>query len=69
MSAAYERLTAAVEQGRETLIDPYAAEDPAEFFAVISEYFFETPEVLRNAFPDVYRELVEYYRQDPTRRR
>jgi MtfA peptidase len=46
-------------------IDPYASENPAEFFAVISEAFFEIPENVRDAYPDVYRELAAFYKQDP----
>lgn len=67
-SAAYNQLREAVERGQETLVDPYAAEDPAEFFAVVSEYFFETPALLREQFPRVYRQLEGYYRQDPAMR-
>ncbi|MBL8519604.1 MAG: zinc-dependent peptidase [Betaproteobacteria bacterium] len=48
-------------------IDPYAAESPAEFFAVMSEAFFETPEVVAEAFPDVFAQLKLFYRQDPLR--
>ena len=47
------------------LIDPYAAEDPAEFFAVLSETFFTRPEDVQDTFPDMYRLLAAYYRQDP----
>ncbi|MEO8102021.1 MAG: M90 family metallopeptidase [Betaproteobacteria bacterium] len=46
-------------------LDPYASENPAEFFAVISEAFFEMPHVVADAFPDVYRQLTLFYRQDP----
>ncbi len=46
-------------------LDPYAAEDAAEFFACASEAFFEQPGVLRAAFPAVYAELAAFYRQDP----
>jgi len=46
-------------------IDPYAAESAAEFFAVASEAFFETPEVLEPAYPAVYEQLRLFYRQDP----
>jgi Mlc titration factor MtfA (ptsG expression regulator) len=46
-------------------IDPYAAQSPAEFFAVASEAFFETPELLRPAYPQVYEQLRLFYRQDP----
>ncbi|MEY4729855.1 MAG: hypothetical protein RL020_1013, partial [Pseudomonadota bacterium] len=52
----------------DTEIDPYAAEDPAEFFAVISEAFFETPDVVSRQFPDVYKQLALFYRQDPLQR-
>lgn len=46
-------------------IDPYAATDPAEFFAVCSEYFFEDPKVLKKEYPGVYAQMVLFYRQDP----
>jgi MtfA peptidase len=68
-SAAFATITARVEQGEDTVIDPYAAEDPAEFFAVVSECFFEAPRLLQAEFPAVYRQLVLYYRQDPAVRR
>lgn len=46
------------------LIDPYAADAPEEFFAVCSEVFFVAPEVLREAYPDYYGQLVAYFGQD-----
>ena len=46
-------------------LDPYASENPAEFFAVISEAFFETPHVVMEYFPAVYAQLSQFYRQDP----
>lgn len=49
-------------------IDPYASENPGEFFAVVSEAFFETPEWLEPAYPAVYAQLREFYRQDPLAR-
>jgi len=49
-------------------IDPYAAESPAECFAVLSEYFFEAPDVLNAHYPAVYEQLRLYYRQDPLAR-
>ena len=52
----------------ETAIDPYAAENPAEFFAVTSEYFFTAPDLLRGAYPQVYEQLRQFYRQDPLKR-
>lgn len=44
-----------------SLLDEYAAESPAEFFAVLSEAFFETPERLEHRFPAVYELLCRYY--------
>ncbi|NWB91405.1 zinc-dependent peptidase [Pseudomonas agarici] len=52
----------------ETAIDPYAAENPAEFFAVTSEYFFSAPDLLVAAYPRVYEQLRAFYRQDPLTR-
>jgi Mlc titration factor MtfA (ptsG expression regulator) len=49
-------------------LDPYAAQDPAEFFAVSSESFFIEPWAMAAAWPDWYGLLVRYYRQDPLRR-
>jgi MtfA peptidase len=46
-------------------IDPYAAESAGEFFAVVSEAFFETPELLAPAYPQVYEQLRLFYKQDP----
>lgn len=62
---AYAGMRQQLEQGAYTLIDPYAAEDPAEFFAVLSENFFETPDAVQSVFPEVYRQLAAFYRQDP----
>ena len=62
---AYERLRRRVEAGEHTVIDPYAAESPGEFFAVASEYFFDAPRVLRDVEPGVYRMLARFFRQDP----
>ncbi len=49
-------------------MDAYAASDPAECFAVLSEYFFSAPELLENRFPAVYRHFCTFYRQDPLAR-
>src|SRR5688572_20686478 len=49
-------------------IDPYAATSAGEFFAVTSEAFFETPELLEPAYPAVYEQLRLFYRQDPLAR-
>lgn len=50
------------------MIDPYAAENPAEFFAVLSEVFFESPLVIEHQLPTVYEQLSLFYRQDPATR-
>ena len=57
-----------VESGEETPIDPYATESPAEFFAVVSEAFFELPHLLHGEYPQVYAQLRDFYRQDPAAR-
>ncbi len=49
-------------------IDPYAARSPAEFFAVISEVFFEMPEDVHETFPAVYQQLKAFYKQNPLAR-
>ncbi len=64
---AYADFCERVDAGEDTFIDPYAAESPAEFFAVTSEVFFETPDVLRAEYPAVYEQLKQFYRQDPLR--
>ena len=67
-SKAYENFCQRVDGGEETLIDPYASDDPAEFFAVMSEAFFELPGVVKQDYPALYRLLERYYRQDPLSR-
>jgi len=64
-SAAYEALCRQVEDDELTPIDPYAAESPAELFAVVTEYFFEAPAHLASELPAVYEQLAAFYRQDP----
>jgi len=66
-SAAYDALRAQVEAGADTLIDPYAATSPAEFFAVTTEYFFTAPQVLKNCCPFVHGQLERFYRQPAAR--
>jgi Mlc titration factor MtfA (ptsG expression regulator) len=67
-STAYEDFCQRVDSGEETIIDPYASEDPAEFFAVLSEAFFELPEVLSKEYPAVFALLKAYFCQDPLSR-
>jgi len=61
----YRRLREMLEAGGETVLDEYGASDPAEFFAVVTESFFEMPGHLRQEHPELYAELKRYYRQDP----
>jgi MtfA peptidase len=65
---AYEGFCDAVDRGKETWLDPYAAESPGEFFAVVSEAFFTAPNETQRRYPDVYEQLKRYYRQDPAGR-
>ena len=62
---AYDGFCDALERGQDTWLDPYAAEHPSEFFAVISEAFFEHPAQTRRRYPAVYEQLKLFYRQDP----
>jgi MtfA peptidase len=63
---AYEGFCDAVERDRDTWLDPYAAEHPSEFFAVVSEAFFTDPAEIRRRYPDVFDQLKLFYRQDPS---
>ena len=63
----YDRFCEQIVCGHETVLDPYAAESPDEFFAVGSEAFFVTPAALKEEQPALYRLLSSYYRQDPAR--
>ncbi len=65
---AFDDFERRVDAGEETAIDPYAAEDPAEFFAVLSEVFFADPLLLQQEYPSVYALLRIFYRQDPASR-
>lgn len=72
MLAAYDdfcdRVDAAEADSTETEIDPYAAEHPGEFFAVLSEAFFEDPRLVREHYPKFYSHLSRFYGQDPAAR-
>jgi Mlc titration factor MtfA (ptsG expression regulator) len=65
MSPEFEALRAADDVGAPTMLDKYGALNPAEFFAVVTEAFFERPRALRARHPDLYAELQRFYRQDP----
>jgi len=65
MTAAFDAFNTALDRDEEPPFDDYAGTDPAEFFAVVSELFFAAPEMLIDAYPDVYAQLRAFYRQDP----
>ena len=65
LTAAWDRLNADLEAHREPFLDPYAAESPAEFFAVACEAFFDVPIGLRTEEPELYRVLALLFDQDP----
>ena len=67
LSSAYDHLQQQLRKGKSS-INPYAATNPAEFFAVLSEYFFTAPGVLKKHCTEVYTQLGAYYRQDPAER-
>ena len=61
----YETLIRETERGAPSLLDPYGATSPAEFFAVATEIFFEAPDRLKARHPELYAQLSLYYHQDP----
>jgi MtfA peptidase len=65
MQSEFASLRIADETGIPTLLDTYGASDPAEFFAVSVEAFFEQPCALRARHPRLYAELQNYFHQDP----
>jgi MtfA peptidase len=62
----YVKLCRDVERGMETVIDEYGATNPAEFFAVATETFFEKPFQMKKKHPELYNELKHYYKLDPS---
>lgn len=66
LSNAYEILVAKIRNHERPHINEYAATNPAEFFAVTSEAFFTAPDILKQNCPEVYDQLVLFYKQTPT---
>ncbi len=64
-SLAWADLESRIRTGKPSPVDEYALEAPAEFFAVLTEAFFEKPAPLADTWPAVYRHLCNFYRQDP----
>ena len=61
----YEKLIRKKKRHRKTVIRKYGATNPAEFFAVATEAFFEKPRQLDKRHPELYQELKDYYKVDP----
>lgn len=59
----YEQLIEKLHLGQKTKLDPYAATNPSEFFAVATEFFFEKPEEMQRHHPDLYEELAAFYQE------
>jgi len=65
LSREYRALSEAADTGQPTFLDKYGATDPAEFFAVATEHFFEQPQQFKERHAELYEELKSYYQQDP----
>ena len=65
MSKEYEHLRSNIEHHKKSVMDTYGATNPAEFFAVATETFFEKPKQLKKKAPDLYAELKSFYNIDP----
>lgn len=61
----FEEFLAKVTRGRKDVIDEYGATNAAEFFAVVTETFFEKPQQLERKHPALFNEFKEYYRMNP----
>ena len=61
----YQQLISQVQQGTQTVMDAYGTTNPAEFFAVATETFFEKPKPMAQRHPDLYHQLKQYYKLDP----
>jgi len=64
----YATLTERLKRRRHTLLDGYGATNPAEFFSVVTESFFEQPVKLQQRHPELYEQMKLFYRQDPAAR-
>jgi len=61
----YQQLQRDAQRGRKTVMNKYGATDPAEFFAVATETFFEKYEQMARKHTALYRQLKHYYKLDP----
>jgi len=65
LGAEYKELVRDLQRHVPTFLDPYGATNPAEFFAVATEFFFEKPRAMRAEHPELYEQLKTFYHQDP----
>jgi Mlc titration factor MtfA (ptsG expression regulator) len=65
MNREFQRLRRIDRRGRNAVLDPYGAQDPAEFFAVATECFFDSPRAMQSSYPELYQLFRDYFRQDP----
>lgn len=65
MTEAYQQLRHSLKNHKKPWLDPYGATEPAEFFAVLTEAFYQQPAHLREEQPEVYQALRGFYRLDP----
>jgi Mlc titration factor MtfA (ptsG expression regulator) len=68
MTAEFERLSTASRRGKRSLLDRYGTFDEGEFFAVVTECFFELPRQMERHHPQLYAVLRDFYKQDPAAR-
>lgn len=66
LSEEFRELNEDFEKHQESVMDYYGATNPAEFFAVATETFFEKPRQLQKQHPKLFAVLKEYYAVDPT---
>ncbi len=65
LSKEFQSLTTKAKLRKRAFFNHYGATNPAEFFAVISEHFFEQPRTFKRKYPELYQTLQNYYRLDP----
>lgn len=53
----------AIQEGEST-INPYGSTNEAEFFSVVSEFFFQNPQALKKQYPELYAMLERIFQQD-----
>lgn len=65
LAAEFEKLQDKAKRGEPGLLDHYGATNPAEFFAVASEVFFERPQEMKQYHSALYSQLKGYYQINP----